>query len=37
MGQKNTGWPFLEESVSGLAYKQFLARGWELVQLVRFV
>lgn len=34
MGQKNTGWPFQEESMSGLAIKQFAARGWEVLHLV---
>jgi hypothetical protein len=37
MGQRNTDWPFLEESVSGLAIKQFAARGGELVHVVCFV
>ena len=37
MGQRNTDWPFLEGSVSGLAIKQFVARGWELVHVVCFV
>jgi len=30
-------WPFLVESVSGLAIKQFAARGGELVHLVSLV
>ena len=37
MGQRNTDWPFLEESVSGLAIKQFAAGGGELVHLVCLV